>query len=62
MGYGFDYINNIKIALDELKLNSITRVAVHSRDKSKEQKIKGFINNALIENCSCSDFLRSYLY
>jgi hypothetical protein len=61
MGYGFDYINNIKIGLNNLSENTMARIAIHSNlNVSKEQRIKAFISNAHIEKCSCSEFLNRY--
>jgi hypothetical protein len=62
MGYGFDYINNIKIGLDSVKEVSNVRIGVYpSLDQTKEKRIRSFIDNGNIEIYSCSDFLKKYM-
>jgi len=62
MGYGFDYINNIKIGLDLVKKSSNVRIAVYPNiDQTKEKRIRSFIDSGIIETYSCSDFLKKYM-
>jgi hypothetical protein len=62
MGYGFDYINNIKIGLDSVKIDSDVRInAYPSLNQTKEEKIKSFISNCIIETSPCSEFLKKHL-
>ena len=61
MGYGFDYINNIKIGLDQLKRNPTIKIAVYPTDSSnKKEKIEAFFSNATIDRSTCTEFFNHH--